>query len=246
MQFRKRPNSILSNIEVVILCGGKGTRMGESTKFIPKPMIKIGRKPILWHIMKIYSYWGFNNFILCLGYKGNKIKEYFRDSKKWNISFVDTGLYTNTGGRIKKIEKYIKGKTFFATYGDGLSDVNLYKLFKYHKEKNRVATLTAVKPLSQFGIMELRADGLVTKFKEKPTLDYWVNGGFFVFEKDIFSSLGENDVLEKEPFIKLIKKNNIAAYKHKGFWECMDTYKDNLELNNMWKTRKARWAIWRR
>lgn len=234
-------------IQVVILCGGRGTRMGDAARFIPKPMIKIGNKPILWHIMKIYSCWGFKNFILCLGFKGNKIREYFKNKKEWNIKFIDTGLNTNTGGRIRKIQRYIKTDTFFVTYGDGLSDINLKRLLKFHKKKNKIATLTAVRPSSQFGIIELDGNSdLVTKFNEKPILDHWINGGFFVFEKEIFLYLNYDDILEKEPFTKLAKIKNLIAYQHKGFWECMDTYKDNLELNKMWKNGQAKWAVWRK
>jgi len=234
------------DIPVVILCGGRGTRMGQDARFIPKPMIKIGKKPILWHVMKIYSWWGFNNFILCLGYKGNKIREYFKNNKNWKITFVETGLNTNTGGRIKKIERYIKTDSFFATYGDGLSNVNIVKLLSYHRKIGKIATLTAFRPSSQFGILELGQNLLVSRFKEKPVLDHWINGGFFVFERKIFRYLGENDVLEKVPFIKLSRSNNLVAFQHKGFWECMDTYKDNIELNKMWKKDKAQWAFWRR
>ncbi len=238
---------MIRDMEVVILCGGKGTRMGEAARYIPKPLIKIGQKPILWHILNYYSSWGINNFILCLGYKGHKIRQYFSNNKKWNITFVDTGLGTNTGGRIKKVKKYIKRETFFATYGDGVSDINLVKLLKYHKEKGKIATVTAVRPMSQFGVMVLNNDASIKKFEEKPRLDHWVNGGFFVFEKGIFSYLsGENDILEKGPFEKLAKNNDIVAYKHAGFWKCMDTYKDNLELNNMYESGKAVWANWRR
>ncbi len=230
-------------VQVVILCGGKGTRMGENLT-IPKPMVRIGDKPVLWHIMKIYSHYGFDDFILCLGYRGEKIREYFQGKKDWNITFAETGLDTNTGGRIKKIQRYIRGETFFATYGDGLSDINLIDLLKYHKRQKKVATLTVVKPPSPFGEVELGSNNLVADFKEKPILDHWINGGFFVFSKDIFEYVKETDVLEKDVFHQLVKGGNLVAYKHGGFWECMDTYKDNLQLNEMWRLNRAKWAVW--
>ena len=234
------------NIDVVILCGGKGTRMNGVGKSLPKPMVKIGGKPILWHVMKIYSYYGFNNLILCLGNKANKIKEYFKDIRGWNITFAYTGLNTNTGGRIKKIEKYVNGETFFATYADGLADIDLSELLEYHKRRGKIATITVVKPRSPFGVVELDSSNLITSFIEKPVYDHWINGGFFVFNKDIFDYIGENDTLEREPFEKLVKNKEICAYIHQGFWKCMDTYKDNLELKEMWRTNEARWAIWKK
>jgi len=231
-------------MKTVILCGGEGTRLREHTNSIPKPMVIIGDKPILWHIMKIYTHYGFNDFILCLGYKGDVIKDYFKNDEDWNVTFADTGLKTNTGGRIKRVEKYIEDDTFFVTYGDGLSDIDLNDLLEYHKSKNKVATLTAVKPLSPFGMLEIDSNNMVTDFKEKPILDHWINGGFFVFDVGVFDYIGENDVLENEVFERLAKDNNLSAYKHTGFWECMDTYKDNLELNRMWESNQARWAVW--
>lgn len=231
-------------MKTVILCGGEGIRLREYTESIPKPMVKIGDKPILWHIMKLYSYCGFDDFVLCLGYKGDKIKEYFKNDENWSITFADTGLGTNTGGRVKKIEKYIEDDTFFTTYGDGLSDIDLNDLLEYHKSKNKIATLTTIKPLSPFGMLEIDSNNLVTDFKEKPILDYWINGGFFVFDVGVFDYISENDALEKEVFERLAKDNNLSAYKHTGFWKCMDTYKDNLELNKMWVNKKAKWVIW--
>jgi len=257
-------------MKVVILCGGEGTRLREYTESIPKPLVEIGGKPILWHIMKSYSHFGFNDFILCLGYKGELIKRYFMDYKswknrdftlkvgnsktdieyhdndkeEWNISCVDTGDATNTGGRIKKIEKYIEDDMFFVTYGDGLADIDLNKLLDFHKKKGKLATITCVNPLSQFGVMEIK-DELITEFKEKPPLNQWINGGFFVFNKKVFEFIGENDVLEKDPFEKLAKKKEISAFKTKGFWECMDTYKDTQVLNTLWKKNKAPWKVWK-
>lgn len=232
-------------MQVVILCGGKGTRMGDDE--LPKPLFVIGDKPILWHIMRIYAHYGFKNFVLCLGYKGSKIKSYFSGIKEWKIKFVDTGLNTNTGGRIKKAKDYIKGECFFATYGDGLADIDLYKLLDFYKTHNKIATLTAVKPFSSFGIVGIDAHAnTVTHFEEKPILDHWINGGFFVFHKDVFKYIKDNDILEKDTFTRIVKDRNLVAYKHEGFWECMDTYKDNLRLNQLWKEGKAPWAIWKK
>ena len=233
-----------NNIKTVILCGGKGRRMGNDE--LPKALFTVGGRPMLWHIMKIYSYYGFKDFILCLGYKGNRIKEYFSKVKEWGIQFVETGLETNTGGRIKKVEGYIEEERFFATYGDGLSDININDLLKFHKIHARTATLTSVRPLSPFGIVGIDThSNAVTHFEEKPILDHWINGGFFVFEKKIFNYLKDGDILEKDTFNRMVKDKTMAAYKHHGFWECMDTYKDNLRLNQLWDNQKAPWAIWK-
>ena len=233
------------NIDVVILCGGKGIRMSEMRGLMPKPMVQVGDKPILWHVMKTYSYFGFNNFILCLGYRANKIKEYFEGNKEWNITFADTGLNANTGDRIKRIEQHINDELFLVTYADGLADINLNHLLEYHKQQNKIATITVVRPRSPFGMLELDGNNLVTSFREKPVLDYWINGGFFVFRRDVFRYIEEGDTLEKEVFDRLVKDKQLGAYKHNGFWKCMDTYKDNLELNEMWRLDKAQWAIWK-
>lgn len=231
-------------MKVVILCGGKGTRMGNDE--LPKALFTLGDKPILWHIMKIYVHYGFIDFILCLGYKGNMIKDYFSKTKEWKIKFVDTGVDTNTGGRIKKIRDYIKEDCFLATYADGLSDINLNKLLEFHKSHSKIATLTTVKPYSPFGIVAIDAHtNTVTHFEEKPILDHWINGGFFIFNKTIFNYIKENDVLEKDTFYRIVKEKKLVAYKHNGFWECMDTYKDNLRLNYLWRTGNAPWALWR-
>jgi glucose-1-phosphate cytidylyltransferase len=232
-------------METVILCGGKGTRLREHTSAIPKPMVEIGGRPMLWHIMKMYSHYGFNKFILCLGYKGEKIREYFKDSE-WDITFADTGLETNTGGRIKKIEGLITGNSFFATYGDGLSDIDLQKLLDYHKSHKKIATLTAVQPMLQFGLLKLNSQDIILDFEEKPKSNFWINGGFFVFERKIFEYIQENDVLEEGVFKRLAKDKNLVAYRYNGFWKCMDTYKDSAELNEIWKNGSAEWAVWRR
>ena len=233
-------------MKVVILCGGKGERLREHTEAIPKPLIEIGNKPILWHIMKSYSHHGFNDFVLCLGYKAEKIEEYFKNNnkEKWNIEFADTGLETNTGGRIKKIEKCIKDENFFATYGDGLSDINIKELFDFHKKMNKTATMTCTSLRSNFGIVDIDGSNLVSGFNEKPFMNMWINGGFFVFKRKIFDYLDEDSVLEGKPMENLTKDNQLAAYRYRGFWECMDTYKDTRMLNQMLDNGKAKWMVW--
>jgi len=232
-------------MKVVILCGGKGTRLKEYTEDIPKPLIEIGGKPILWHIMKIYTHYGFNDFILCLGYKGKLIEKYFKNNnhENWNIEFVDTGEKSNKGQRIKKIEPYIKEDNFFVAYGDDVADINIKKTLEYHKEKGKIITLTAVNPESQFGIMEINNNDEITKFKEKPKLDHWINGGFFIFNKRIFNYINDDYDLEKETFNNLVKEKQICAFKHMGFWKCMNTFKDTIELNELWKKNKAPWKV---
>ena len=235
---------VKKNIQTVILCGGKGLRLGSDG--LPKSLFPIGDKPILWHIMNIYAYYGFKDFILCLGYEGDKIRDYFKKVKNWGITFADTGLDTPTGGRIAKIRDYICTDTFFATYGDGLADIDLSRLFKFHEGHDRAATLTVVRPYSPFGIVGVESrTGMVTHFEEKPMLDHWINGGFFVFRKEALEYFHTGDILEKDTFARLVRDKNIAAYKHKGFWECMDTYKDNLKLNELWACKRAPWALWK-
>lgn len=252
-------------MKTVILCGGKGLRMGNQSMDIPKPLVKIGNEPILWHIMKIYSSQDFSDFVLCLGYLGEKIVEYFSNQdadilrdyvngakklsiefgeENWDITCINTGPDTNTGGRIKELENYLDS-TFLATYGDGVANIDLKDLLRFHKKQKKVATITVVRPRSQFGILDIESD-TVTNFEEKPRLDHWVNGGFFVFEPDIFDYIKGDEVLEKEVFERLVKDSEMAAYKHHGFWECMDTFKDGIELNEMWNLDKAEWAIWKR
>ncbi|MDD5506397.1 MAG: sugar phosphate nucleotidyltransferase [Candidatus Omnitrophica bacterium] len=234
-----------ADLPVVILCGGKGTRMGPEDA--PKPMFPIGGKPILWHIMKYFSCFGCKRFILLVGYRKEKIINHFSKLKDWEIDFIDTGLETNTGGRIKLAEKTIQSGIFFVTYGDGLSNVNLKKLLEYHLKHKKTATLTAARPCSPFGIIGVETHtGAVTHFEEKPILDHWVNGGFFVFDKRVFRWIKKNSVLEKDVLPVLARRKKLNAYKHTGFWECMDTYKDNLRLNNLWDNTEAPWAIWRK
>lgn len=227
-------------MQVVILCGGKGTRLWPHTQEIPKPLISVGGKAILCHIMKKYSQYGHKDFILCLGHLGEKIKEYFQNpnntEKDWNVTFVETGLESSKGERLKKVQEFIKEDTFFVSYGDDLSDVNIADLLEFHRKKNKIATLTAVKLISQFGILETNENGEIIKFKEKPKIEYWINGGFFVFNKKIFDYMKDNWDLEKETFEKLAKNRQICAFKHDGFWRCMNTFKDATELNELWNT----------
>jgi len=220
--------------------------MGKDLQGLPKALIRVGDKAIIWHIMKYYSHFGFNDFVLCMGYKGIEIERYFKKCKEFKIQFADTGIETNTGGRIRRIEKFIDSDNFFVTYGDGLSNINLKRLLNFHKAHKKMATLTAVRPRSMFGIVGVDShSNLITHFQEKPLLDHWINGGFFVFDRGIFRYLKQNDVLEEGCFERLLKFKGLIAYKHRGFWECMDTYKDNLRLNQLWKNNFAPWAIWK-
>ncbi len=256
-------------MKVVILCGGKGTRMREETEYKPKPLVEIGGMPILWHIMKIYSYYGFNDFVLCLGYKGNMIKDYFLnfeyftndftlhlgDGKRnvishanslenWNITFADTGEETDTGGRVKKIEKYIDEGSFFLTYGDGVANIDIISLLKYHKTKDKIATVTGTEPRLRFGVLEVDQSGIATSFAEKPTTKGLINGGFYVFNTEVFDYLNDNSNLEREALSKLAQERKLAVYRHEGFWQCMDTYKEVEEFNRQWKLNEKPWAVW--
>ena len=233
-------------MKAVILAGGYGTRISEESHLLPKPMIEIGGKPILWHIMKIYSAYKIDDFVICLGYKGEKIKEYFEqfDSKLWNIQLIDTGLDTMTGGRLKRIQDKIDN-TFCMTYGDGVSDVNLNNLLTFHKEKKSLATLTAIHPPERFGVLNLSGD-YVTEFHEKHTGESsWINGGFFVFEPEIFDYLqNDSTVLERAPLETLAKEQKLSAFKHNGFWHPMDTLRDKKHLEDLWTSEKAPWKTW--
>ena len=257
-------------MKVVIFAGGLGTRLMEETTTIPKPMIEVGSKPILWHIMKIYAAHGFNEFIICCGYKGNVIKEYFlnyhlnnaditvdvgdnsvelheTNSDKFKVTLVNTGLGTNTAGRLKKIKKYIDG-TFMLTYGDGVSDIDIPKLIAFHKEKKKKVTLTAVKDRSRYGELSIDDSGFVKKFEEKPEgYEKYINGGFFIMEPDVFDYL-ETDVedvqWEKGPLVEISKNNDLVAYKHHGFWKSMDSLRDKKELEGLWDNGNAPWKIW--
>jgi glucose-1-phosphate cytidylyltransferase len=256
-------------MKVVILAGGLGTRLSEETELKPKPMIEIGGKPILWHIMKIYSHYGFNDFIICLGYKGYALKEYFSNyflhqsdvtidigknkievhnclAEPWKVTLIDTGMNTMTGGRIKKIQSYIADKTFMLTYGDGVADVNISQLLEFHKEHGKLATVTVVQPLGRFGVLKLNYNNKVEGFQEKPKDENaWVNGGFFVLETGIFKYLtGDDTTWERKPLESLAMEGELAAYKHTGSWQPMDTLRDKNLLESQWQTGKAPWKIW--
>ena len=228
-------------MQVVVLCGGKGTRLSEYTEEIPKPLINVGSKPILWHIVQIYKKFGHKEFIFCLGYKGDKIKEFFRNEKEVNIEFVDTGIDTNKAERIQKIKHLVKSDDFFVTYGDDLSDVNLKKLYDFHKKNKKVVTLTAVNLESPFGILELNKKNEVIGFSEKPKLDKFINGGFYVFSKNIFSYMKKGYDLESDVLRDAAKDKQIAAFRHKGFWKSMNTLKDVIELNEMHSRGEMKW-----
>ncbi|MEM5804838.1 MAG: sugar phosphate nucleotidyltransferase [Candidatus Aenigmatarchaeota archaeon] len=236
-------------MQVVIFCGGKGTRMDEKSREIPKHLLHIGDKPILWHVMKIYSHYGHKEFILCLGYLGNMIKEYFSKPENrepdWKIEFVDTGLDSMKSERLKKVEPYIKGDTFLLAYGDDVSDVDISKVIRLHKDKKAVVTLTAVHETSAFGVMDIDKGSMITKFTEKPVLKHWVNGGFYVVDKKVFGYIRPKMEFEVEVFNELVRDKKIAAYEHDGFWLSMNTQKDFQILNELWKN-GAPWAVWKK
>ena len=234
-------------MKAVILAGGYGTRISEESHLKPKPMIEIGGKPIIWHIMKIYATYGINDFIICCGYKGEIIKKYFEsfDSEPWNVELIDTGLDTMTGGRIKRIQNR-NDETFCLTYGDGVSDVNIRDLISFHNSKKSLATLTAIHPPERFGVLNISGE-YVTEFHEKHRGESsWINGGFFVFEPKIFDYLldGDSTILEKKPLETLAHEQNLTAFKHNGFWHPMDTLRDKNYLENLWFDNKANWKIW--
>jgi len=234
-------------MKVVILAGGLGTRISEESDAQPKPMIKIGGMPVLLHIMKIYSYYKINEFIICLGYKGDVIKKFFSnyDSTPWSVQLIDTGLDTMTGGRLKRIQEHIDD-TFCVTYGDGLSDININNLISFHKEKKSLVTLTAIHPPERFGVLSLSGD-YVSEFHEKHRGESsWINGGFFVSEPEIFDYLQDGDmtILERAPLETLSKEQKLTAFKHNGFWFPMDTLRDKRHLENLWNIKKAPWKVW--
>ena len=239
------------DIPVVILCGGRGTRLKEETVVKPKPLVEIGNYPILWHIMKIYSFYGFNNFILCLGYKGEMIKEYFCDNKnkdeKWRIALADTGETALKGARLKRIEKYVKSDTFMVTYGDGLANINISNLLKFHLKHKRIGTLSGVRPPSRFGRIKVEGDK-VLEFSEKPQLEEsLINGGFFVFSRRLFDYLSDENSCDFEIGVldKLAKEGELMVYKHLANWLCMDNIRDTEYLNKLWISGKAFWKVWR-
>ena len=229
-------------MKVVLLAGGFGTRLSEYTRTIPKPMIDIDGKPILFHIMKFYAKHGFKNFYIALGYKGEIIKKFFnRKFFDWNINFIETGKNTMTGGRLKRLKKYIRKETFMMTYGDGLSNVNLKKLLRFHKKNKKLVTLTAVRPTARFGALKLKGHH-VSYFKEKSRLDEgWINGGFFVMEPEFLKFIkSDNTYLEREPLEQMTKKKQLAAFKYEGFWQCMDTKRDKDKLDKILKSKKIK------
>ena len=255
-------------MKVLLLAGGYGTRLSEETDIKPKPMIEIGGKPILWHIMKMYSYYGFNEFVILLGYKGYFIKEYFANyylhqsditfdmtdggmevhnnsSEPWKVTLIDTGLNSMTGGRVRRAQKFIKDETFMLTYGDGVCDVNIKKLFEFHKASNSKATMTAIQPAGRFGALDINSN-LVNEFVEKPAGDgNWVNGGFMVCEPEVLDLIeSDSTVFEKYPLQTLAENGELSAYKHTGFWHCMDTLRDKTELNELWDENQAPWKVW--
>ncbi len=255
-------------MKVVILAGGFGTRLMEETARIPKPMVEVGGKPILWHIMKIYAHYGYHDFIVCLGYKGHMVKEWFQNyflhnsdvtidlqnnkleihntkTEPWKITLVDTGLNTNTGGRIKRVQKYLGNETFMLTYGDGISDIDIHDLVKAHRQAGKLATVTAVIPPGRFGSLALK-DNLVEAFQEKVDgEDNYINGGFFVLEPKIFDYLcGDEEIWERAPLETLAKEGQLAAYFHKKFWKPMDKLVDQVQLEELWNSQKAPWKIW--
>lgn len=257
-------------MKVVILAGGLGTRISEESYLKPKPMIPIGEQPILWHIMKYYSHFGFHDFIICCGYKGHVIKEYFADyylhrsdvtfdfsaenrmtvhqniAEPWRVTLVDTGLHTQTGGRVKRVQKYIGSEPFMLTYGDGVSNINLHKLLRHHQASGKTATLTGVQPGGRYGVLQLEGQTVVG-FREKAAEDGgWINGGFMVMEPAVFDLLSaeEGCILEREPMQTLAQTGRLGVYKHAGFWQCMDTQRDKGRLEGLWNSGSAPWKVW--
>lgn len=258
-------------MKVVILAGGRGTRISEESIVKPKPMIEIGDYPILWHIMKYYTAFGYNEFVICCGYKGYMIKEYFADyylhqadvtfdftdnnkmtvhnqmTDPWKVTLVDTGLNSQTGARIKRVKKYIGDEPFMLTYGDGVSDVDIGKLVQFHQEHKKIGTMTAIQPGGRFGVLGIDEQQNINSFMEKSREDGgWINGGFMVLEPEIFDYIaeGEEEVFERAPLERLAADGQLMAYKHDGFWHCMDTMRDKIVLNAMWDEKKAPWKIW--
>jgi len=227
---------------VVILCGGRGTRLQEDVPAIPKPLVDIGGRPILWHVMEIYARHGFRRFVLCLGYKGELIEDFVAGTElAGEVLCVDTGLDTPTGGRVKRVAEHVGEQTFCTTYADGVADIDLDELIEVHRRHDALATMTVVRPLLQFGVTELDGDNRVLGFHEKPRSERWINGGFFCFEPGVFDYLSDSSVLEREPLEGLAADGRLRAYRHTGFWECLDTYKDALQLNDLWERGDAPW-----
>lgn len=257
-------------MKVVILCGGQGTRLREETEYRPKPLVEVGGRPILWHIMKTYAHHGFREFVLCLGYRGSMIKDYFLNYEAMNndftvslgrlgaiayhgghaeqdfrVTLADTGVDTLTGGRLSRVQKYISDDTFMLTYGDGVADVDLQALLRFHREHGKIATVTTVRTSSRFGVINLNEDAKVTGFAEKPKSDGWISGGFFVFDRGIFDYLdGDDCTLERGPMERLATEGQLMAFRHEGFFYAMDTYREYQQLNELWSTGKAPWKTW--
>lgn len=258
--------------KVVILCGGLGTRLREETEYRPKPMVDIGGRPILWHIMKMYAHYGFREFVLCLGYRGNVIKEYFLNYEAMNndftitlgdhrqaitthgehqehdfrITLADTGAETMTGGRVKRIERFIDDDLFMVTYGDGLADIDIEKLLAFHRSHGKLATVTAVHPISRFGMIEIGSNDEVEAFVEKPQTEGWISAGFFVFQRGVFDYLagGDSCIMEREPMARLAADGQLMTYRHEGFFFAMDTYREYEMLNRLWNSGHAAWKVW--
>jgi glucose-1-phosphate cytidylyltransferase len=233
--------------KVAILCGGRGTRLREHTQSIPKPLVEIGGRPILWHVIQIYLAQGFRRFVLLTGYKGEMIEE-FAQGERWPegavVECVDTGLETPTGGRLRVAADALDGERFCATYADGVADIDLHALLAEHAEYGASATMTVVRPELQFGVADLNGDGVVRGFIEKPRSEHWINGGFFCFEPSVLELIDEHHVLEREPLETLAAEGRLRAYRHRGFWDCMDTYKDAVLLNDLWTKGDAPWKLW--
>ena len=255
--------------KVVILCGGLGTRLREETEYRPKPMVEIGGRPVLWHVMKLFAHHGMTEFVLCAGYRGQMIKDYFLNYEArnsdltitlgdhssvrfhgthletgWEVTVADTGELTQTGGRVKRVERYLDGDTFIVSYGDGLADVNLTALLEHHRAHGKMATVTTTRPLSRFGIVDLESDASVARFREKPQADDWVSSGFFVFQREFLAELDSDCILERAPLERLAAAGELVAYQHDGFWQPMDTYREFQMLSEMWETGKAPWVVW--
>lgn len=256
-------------MKVVILAGGQGTRLREETEFRPKPMVEVGGRPILWHIMKIYGHHGYRSFVVCLGYRGSMIKEYFlnyhamnndftmtlgmdpaveihghHEEEDFRVTLVETGAATNTGGRLKRIQRYVGEETFMATYGDGVADVDIPALLAFHRSHGKAATVTAVRPASRFGALEMGPQGEVEQFREKAVTDGFISGGFFVFEPRVFDWMDETSVLEREPLEAMAAHGELRAFRHEGFWQPMDTYREYTYLNDLWDRGEAPWRLW--
>jgi len=258
-------------MKVVILAGGFGTRISEESHLRPKPMIEIGGKPILWHIMKLYGYYGFNEFVICAGYKQQVIKEWFANyfihncdvtfdftenekivihnniSEPWKVTVVDTGLHTMTGGRVKRVKEYLGNEPFFLTYGDGVSDINIRDLLEFHQSHGKLATITAIQPEGRFGIIEADSQDVINSFREKKQSDNgWINGGFMVFNAEVIDYIADDQsILEKQPFQKLVEDKQLVSRKHHGYWQCMDTLRDKEKLEQLWESGAAPWKVWK-